>query len=232
MFELGAPMAIQFPLSDGFDPSCSVTLSQASAAAIHAGRLKLTVFKYGEHSPISGLDAVIDALTGEIRLMVCSHGAKVRIGQVHGIYDIRLWRNATISIGDHTTSNHAKFILDDSEIHIGGDCMFSDDIIFQAADQHALVDLELGKIFNNHRKSIVIADHVWLGRRANILYGTEIGEGSIVGFGSLVNKAFPKHCLIAGVPAEKKRDKVTWSRSPTDFDPYSRNAVAQMARRD
>ncbi|NND08749.1 MAG: N-acetyltransferase [Saprospiraceae bacterium] len=47
----------------------------------------------------------------------------------------------------------------------------------------------------------VVADHVSIGTNATILPGIQIGEGAIVGAGSVVTKAVPPHTIVAGNPA-------------------------------
>lgn len=45
----------------------------------------------------------------------------------------------------------------------------------------------------------------WLGFNAIILKGVTIGEGAIVGAGSVVTKDVPSHCIVAGNPARVVR---------------------------
>ena len=53
-----------------------------------------------------------------------------------------------------------------------------------------------------HRKSIVIEDDVWIAGRVNIMAGVTIGEGSIIGAGSVVTKDIPPYSVAVGVPAK------------------------------
>lgn len=56
--------------------------------------------------------------------------------------------------------------------------------------------------------TIVIGDDVWIGTRAIILPGVNIGSHSIIGAGAVVTKSFPAYSIIGGVPARliKKRE--------------------------
>lgn len=54
--------------------------------------------------------------------------------------------------------------------------------------------------------SIVIGDGCWIGAKSIILAGVVIGSGSIIAAGSVVTKSFPENSLVAGVPAEIKRN--------------------------
>ena len=50
-------------------------------------------------------------------------------------------------------------------------------------------------------RPIVIEDNVWLGRRAIIMGGVTIGEGSTIGAASVVTKDVPPYSVAAGNPA-------------------------------
>ena len=55
----------------------------------------------------------------------------------------------------------------------------------------------------DHLKSrIEIEDGVWVGANAIILSNASIGEGSIIGAMSLVNKRIPPYCIAVGVPSK------------------------------
>jgi putative colanic acid biosynthesis acetyltransferase WcaF len=47
---------------------------------------------------------------------------------------------------------------------------------------------------------ITIGDDAFLGARAFVMPGVTIGEGSVVGAGSVVKRDVPSHTLVAGVP--------------------------------
>lgn len=52
-------------------------------------------------------------------------------------------------------------------------------------------------------KDIVIGKNCWIGMNSVILPGVELGEGTVVGAGSVVTKSFlDGHCVIAGNPAK------------------------------
>lgn len=58
-------------------------------------------------------------------------------------------------------------------------------------------------------KKVIIEDHVWIGSRVIILPGVTIGEGSIIGAGSIVTKDTNKYSINVGSPAKvvNYRDK-------------------------
>lgn len=58
-----------------------------------------------------------------------------------------------------------------------------------------------------NRKGIVIGEDCWIGAKATILDGTNIGKGCIVAAGAVVKGDIPEYSIIGGVPAKiiKKR---------------------------
>ncbi|MBU3088279.1 acyltransferase [Clostridium gasigenes] len=59
------------------------------------------------------------------------------------------------------------------------------------------------------KKSVIINDFVWIGNNVSILPGVNVGEGAIIGMGSVVTKDVPQYAIIGGNPAKviKYRDK-------------------------
>jgi acetyltransferase-like isoleucine patch superfamily enzyme len=63
-------------------------------------------------------------------------------------------------------------------------------------------------------RTVVIRDYVWVGAGAMILPGVEIGEGAVIGMGSVVTKDVPPLAIVQGNPAELAfyRDQETFER--------------------
>lgn len=103
-----------------------------------------------------------------------------------------------------------------SEITIGNDCMFSSDILVYASDIHAIINLKTNELINR-AKPIVIGDHVWVGRRVDILKGVCLPNNMIVGMGSVVTKSFEQSYIsIAGNPAQIIKKNINWTRKHID----------------
>jgi galactoside O-acetyltransferase len=62
---------------------------------------------------------------------------------------------------------------------------------------------------NVHHAPIVIRDKAWIGFGAIVLKGVTIGEGAVVGAGSVVTKDVPDWTVVGGNPAQ-----VLYSISP------------------
>jgi len=69
-------------------------------------------------------------------------------------------------------------------------------------DLHQLIRLQ-----GTSRKGIEIGDNCWIGSKVTILDGVQIGEGSIVAAGSVVNKSYPPNSIIGGVPAKLLKER-------------------------
>ena len=102
-------------------------------------------------------------------------------------------------------------------IKIGADCMFSEYVTLMNNDGHPIFDIKTGKQINGS-KDIIIGNHVWLGIKTTILSGTDIGNASIVGANSLVNKKFSNNCIIAGNPAKMIRKDIAWDTEETNSE--------------
>ena len=117
----------------------------------------------------------------------------IEIGHHVGMSSPCLWAKERITIGNY--------------VNIGGDCIIMD------SDAHNL-DWRVrdsGEMFapmvsmDNHTAKcapIVIKDHVLIGAKSIILKGVTIGEGSVIGAGSVVVKDIPANCIAAGNPCK------------------------------
>ncbi len=54
----------------------------------------------------------------------------------------------------------------------------------------------------SEEKQIVVGDDVWLGYGAIILPGVTIGDGAIIGAGTVVTKDVPPYAIVGGNPAK------------------------------
>ena len=63
----------------------------------------------------------------------------------------------------------------------------------------------------NPFKRVVVGNDVWIGVRTMVMGGVKIGDGAVIGAGSIVTKDVPPYAVVAGVPA-----KVIRFRFPQD----------------
>ena len=50
-------------------------------------------------------------------------------------------------------------------------------------------------------KETLVGNDVWIGRSVIIISGVKIGDGSVIGAGSIVTKDIPPYAIVAGNPA-------------------------------
>lgn len=112
-----------------------------------------------------------------------------------------------ISLGNHVAINrgcefYASFLVPTGTITIGDHVTFSPNVklytIGHNPSTRKLADLA---------GPIVIQDHAWIAADCIILPNVTIGEGAVVGAGSVVTRDIPPYSIAVGVPARviKKR---------------------------
>lgn len=117
-----------------------------------------------------------------------------------------------IYIGKHTNIASRSIIRSRSSVHIGNYVMISSDVYIQDNNSHSIYpeerrsdlfaeDLSISQKYAPASKSIVIGNDVWIGRKAMIMKGVHIGNGSVVAAGSVVSKDVPARTIVAGNPA-------------------------------
>ena len=95
------------------------------------------------------------------------------------------------------------------------DCGTADSVIYNS-DYHPIYDF-FGKRINPN-KDVVIEDNVWVGRKTTVLKGVTLGNGCILGFGTIVSKDVPPHCIVAGQPAKIVKENVVYSITEKESD--------------
>ena len=61
----------------------------------------------------------------------------------------------------------------------------------------------------NPFKRVTVGNDVWIGVRAMVMGGVTIGDGAVIGAGSIVTKDVPPYAVVAGVPAKIIRYRFT-----------------------
>ena len=121
----------------------------------------------------------------------------------HGAYfgdrsEVRLGHNA--QIGHNARLDH--------DVTIGNVVVMGPDVVLMSAS-HAFDDLS--RPINQQgalpRRPIVIGNDVWLGTRVIVLPGVRIGDGAVIGAGSVVTRDVPARAIVAGAPARFIRER-------------------------
>lgn len=71
-------------------------------------------------------------------------------------------------------------------------------------------------------KPVIISENVWIGSRVIIVPGIKIGEGAVIGAGSVVTKDVPECAVVGGNPAKvlKYRNKEQYYKLKNDNKVY------------
>lgn len=126
--------------------------------------------------------------------------------------------NSKVVIGNNVYIGAHTIIDCVCNVTIEDDVLISYQCIIQDSDNHSTVynlrkndtvDWKKNRSHNwdiTPKKPIKISKGAWIGVRAIILKGVTIGEGAIVGAGSVVTKDVPDWTIVAGNPAKFIRE--------------------------
>lgn len=122
-----------------------------------------------------------------------------------------------VKVGKYTYGQLEVYTYGNSEefLEIGNFCSIGPDVMFLLAGEHnykSLSTFPLKRYFFGENESICkgkinIKDDVWIGARCTILSGVEIGQGAVIGAGSIVTKDVPPYAIYAGGKITKYRFK-------------------------
>jgi maltose O-acetyltransferase len=101
-------------------------------------------------------------------------------------------------------SNNVQIIAEKS-VRIGRECLIGDSVLILDSDFHHIDPIRRHEP-GVPSSPVVLGDRVWIGSRAIILKGVEIGEGSVVAAGSVVTRSVSPRVVVAGNPAKLIRE--------------------------
>jgi acetyltransferase-like isoleucine patch superfamily enzyme len=125
------------------------------------------------------------AFAGRTRLITRKPGAEIRVGV-----------NARLN---------GPLIQADTLIEIGPDCIVGQAHLLDS-DMHSLAfDRRVDPMAPVRSAPVILERNVWVARGAAILPGVRVGEGSVIGYGSVVTSDVPPRVVAAGNPARVVR---------------------------
>lgn len=137
------------------------------------------------------------------------NGGKIQIGNSEILENVIIQTyGGDIVIGDHCSINASTIIYGHggtkigSNVLIAGGCM-----IIPANHMFQNINIPISKQ-GLSLGEIIINDDVWIGHGCTILSGVNIGSGSIIAAGSVVNKDVEPFSIYGGVPAKKLKDRI------------------------
>ena len=114
-----------------------------------------------------------------------------------------------LQIGSHCSLNHNVLLgASGGEIIIGNDVLIGPNTVLRASD-HQFSDVEMLIRLQGHRRGrIVIGNNVWLAANVTVTSDVKIGDGCVVGAGSVVTCDLPTMSICVGNPARPIRSRV------------------------
>lgn len=114
-----------------------------------------------------------------------------------------------ITIGDRSNINRNCMIWagDNAKVIIGKDCLTGPGVTI-IASKYDVKGRNIIRSYPPFEKDIIIGNDVWLGANVVVLPGVKIGDGAIVGSGSVVTKDIEPYTVVAGIPAKEIKKRI------------------------
>lgn len=111
-----------------------------------------------------------------------------------------------ITIGNNFYTNHNCTILDGAKVIFGDNVFIGPNCVFSTAG-HPIDSVQRSEGLEI-AFPITVGSDVWIGANVSVLPGVSIGNNTIIGAGSVVNKNIPDGVIAAGIPCKVIR-KIT-----------------------
>ncbi len=109
-----------------------------------------------------------------------------------------------VYIGEGSFINHGAYFMDGAPITLGANCFIGPSCGFYTAS-HPKLARDRNRGYEIARP-ITIGDNVWFGGNVVVLPGVSIGDGAIIGAGSVVTRDIPPLCIAVGNPCRVIRE--------------------------
>jgi len=113
------------------------------------------------------------------------------------------WAGRNVHFGKHVYAGFNLTCIDDTHIYVGDHTMIAPNVILSTATHAILPELREKELQCNF--PIHIGRNCWLGAGVIVLPGVTIGDNTVVGAGSVVNKDLPANVIAVGTPCKVLR---------------------------
>lgn len=167
-----------------------------------------------------GKDVRIEVRRGHGRLIL---GRWVHLGDANRL----MVHEGTMRVGDKTVFGHDNTVTCYLDIDIGPRTLVAD-WVYVCDFDHRTEDIALPIKDQGIVKSPVrLAGDCWIGTKATVLRGSDIGTGTVLAANCVVRGQVPDHAIVAGVPARVVKDR----QAAYLADAQRRAALADIARK-
>lgn len=133
----------------------------------------------------------------------------------------------TLRIGDKTVLGRENTLNCYLDLDIGPRCIVAD-WVYMCDFDHRTDDVHVPIKDQGIVKTPVRVDEdVWVGVKASVLRGAQVGRGTVVAAHAVVRGTVPRYSVVAGVPGRVVRDRVAAYEAAA----AERAALADMARK-
>ncbi|MDQ0171569.1 sugar O-acetyltransferase [Paenibacillus tundrae] len=136
---------------------------------------------------------------GEIRVMMLKEMLGSTGDHLYMEPNIHFDYGYNIHVGNHFYTNFNCTILDVCEVRIGDHCLMGPDVhIYTATHPLDPIQRAAGPEYG---KPVTLGNNVWIGGRAIINPGVNIGHNVVIASGAVVTKDVPDNVVVGGNPA-------------------------------
>jgi acetyltransferase-like isoleucine patch superfamily enzyme len=145
----------------------------------------------------------------DISKLQLSEGVSIGAFTVINVSDNALRKSAFLSVGKNTyIGEHNNIRAAGGKITIGSNCLISQNVQIIAANHEFKKDtLIVEQPWSSENNFIDIGNDVWLGCGVIVLPGVKIGNGAVVGAGSVVTGNLPDDSIALGAPARVVKNR-------------------------
>ncbi len=109
-----------------------------------------------------------------------------------------------IELGENFYSNHNLIILDGAKVQFGDNVFIGPNCGFYTAGHPENIEQRNEGL--EFTRPISVGNNVWFGGNVTVIPGVTIGDNSIIGAGSVVNKDIPANVVAVGNPCRVIRE--------------------------
>lgn len=103
-------------------------------------------------------------------------------------------KKGVIKIGSYTGINANAMIMSHEGVTIGSNVMIGPNVCIYDHD-HVYKTKDIMRYAGYNTAPVIVEDNVWIGAGVIILKGVTIGENSVIGAGTIVNKDIPANSI-------------------------------------
>ena len=108
------------------------------------------------------------------------------------------WGGRHVHFGKNIYANFHLTLVDDTDIYVGDDTMFGPNVTVATAG-HPILPALREQVYQ-YNMPVFIGRNCWIGAGAILLPGVHIGDGTVIGAGSVVTKDIPANVVAVGNP--------------------------------